>query len=67
MSHINDARRSPEPSILVDLSARMIEFRATFCLPVVTDLTVITVPRVNAKQLESVFLQKPVAVMPLQR
>jgi len=59
-------RSTFEPLIFVELSARMVEFCGTSRSPVAGDLTVFTVPRVNANKVKKIPLQKPVAMLPLQ-
>ena len=56
-----------EPLIFFERSACMVEYCGISRSPVIGNLTVFTVPRVNANQIENVLLQKPVAVLPLQR
>ena len=56
-----------EPLIFFQRSACMVVFCGISHSPIVGGLTVFTEPRVDANPIENVFLQKPVAVMPLQR
>jgi len=59
-------RSTFEPVIFVELSPRMVKYFGTSRSPVEGDLTVFTVPRVDANKIKNIPLQKPMAVLPLQ-
>jgi hypothetical protein len=59
-------RSAFEPLIFVELSPRRVKFCSTSRPPVDGDLTVFTVPRVDANKIKNIPLQKPMAVLPLQ-